>query len=528
MIKRLCTFLILSSIVTTISAKKLMVSNTSASGMSNEIHMALAGDDKSTIDTLVVVGTELYIEDCRHLRDSFLTNLVHLDLSGVSFENDFLPSSSNDGAPGTKGGAFQSMTALKSVILPIDLKVIGDRAFRVCSALEYVELPNSLQAINSRVFFDCGSLAIESLPEGIMTIGAYAFRNCEKLTFENLPTTITSFDANAFEGCTELVLTKLPESLNSMNTTNVFKDCKKIALSALPSGVVGKIANSYFDGFTLNGIQEIPEGVSEIGDFAFRNNYETKSIALPIGLTTLGKGVFASANKNLTEIYFKGNNPPSMDQSNLPFRFLDEISVYIPTGSRVIYNTANFNNHNFKEIIEYDAVFTGVGNWSDVENWSTGILPAANDTVLIDGDITIDDDQSIAGLIVKDGSSVTVANEKYLNVTHILTGNSQDVVTLNGSAQLFRPEDEFTGLEKLSNKNRKTNVSVTSERQIIVDVREVLDDSFSNKVSVFNIFGQLIHQENINTPRIFLNTWFDTGVYFVQIGKQNTHKVIIQ
>ena len=498
--------LILSGMLLSISAKKLTVVNTSAWGMEAAIKTALAGDDRATIDTLLVTGTDLLIADCRHLRDSFLTNLVHLDLSGASFLNDSLPVSVNDGS-GThsKGGAFQSMVSLKSVILPEGLRVIGDRAFRECALLEEIVLPNSLEKIMSRVFLNCKKLALTNLPDGINHLGDYAFGNCE-----------------------ELVLEKLPNELTDMSSTYVFQNCRKLALTSLPVGVTGVVGKQYFDGCYLMGVSQIPDGITQINQYAFRNNWEMTSITFSENLDTLGTGVFAADAKycKLTEICFKGHTSPKTDPENSPFRVPEEVSVYIPAGSLSSYFITPWNT--MKKMVEYQAVFTGVGNWSDVENWSTGILPAANDTVLIDGDITIDDDQSIAGLIVKDGSSVTVANEKYLNVTHILTGNSQDVVTLNGSAQLFRPEDEFTGLEKLSNKNRKTNVSVTSERQIIVDVREVLDDSFSNKVSVFNIFGQLIHQENINTPRIFLNTWFDTGVYFVQIGKQNTHKVIIQ
>jgi hypothetical protein len=60
-------------------------------------------------------------------------------------------------------------------------------------------------------------------------------------------------------------------------------------------------------------------------------------------------------------------------------------------------------------------VFTGTGAWTDTGNWNTNAVPASNEDVIIDGDVTINSEIQIAGLVVSAGKSLTFAEGGQLN-----------------------------------------------------------------------------------------------------------------
>ena len=90
------------------------------------------------------------------------------------------------------------------VIIPDQVKTIGNYAFwrrdEICS----VQLPDSVTKISDDAFRDCITLEQINIPANVKTIGAEAFRNCrrlQKVIFSGIPEKIGVL---AFYGCWKL------------------------------------------------------------------------------------------------------------------------------------------------------------------------------------------------------------------------------------------------------------------------------------------------------------------------------------
>ena len=148
-------------------------------------------------------------------------------------------------------GAFDSMTALKRVILPQSVTYVASDAFRNCTSLERVDLRSRAVAFGKRVFAGCSSLkyinnvvvtdksvdtkvaSILELTEEqftrtspqISTLGSEAFRNCTALEYADLTQLRVSGD-RVFVGCTALKTVDLSE--HTVIGNGMFTDCRSL------------------------------------------------------------------------------------------------------------------------------------------------------------------------------------------------------------------------------------------------------------------------------------------------------------
>ena len=92
-------------------------------------------------------------------------------------------------------------TPIVSVVIPMGVGYIDDRAFMGCSFLKTVTLPNTLITVGHRAFFNCSLLENINIPRSLVTIENGAFFNCRNLKEINLPDTLRSLGSRAFSGC---------------------------------------------------------------------------------------------------------------------------------------------------------------------------------------------------------------------------------------------------------------------------------------------------------------------------------------
>ena len=100
--------------------------------------------------------------------------------------------------------AFESLSDLKSVVIPSLVGTIGDGAFQGCSGLTSITLNNSIAVIENNAFAGCSALTSITLPNSITTIGSYAFLFCTGLTSITIPSTVTTIGDGAFYYCDSL------------------------------------------------------------------------------------------------------------------------------------------------------------------------------------------------------------------------------------------------------------------------------------------------------------------------------------
>lgn len=188
-------------------------------------------------------------------------------------------------------GAFGDCKGLTGIILPMNLKVLGEKSF--CeSGIEIIALPDGLESIGIECFAN-SSLKIVTFPkEATIAIGDKAFFGCENLTSVALSEGITQISSKCFQSCVNLKSVTLPSTLTTIGRTAFFY-CKSLDGIDIPESVKNFgggafwgtpwfktqrdscennlviINNIVVDGRLCVGDIQLPEGVEGIGEHAF-------------------------------------------------------------------------------------------------------------------------------------------------------------------------------------------------------------------------------------------------------------------
>lgn len=187
--------------------------------------------------------------------------------------------------------AFDGCSNLVSITIPQTVNEIGQYAFYGCSSLKEIILPDSLLFISENIFMNCTALSRVMIPEQVISIGGGAFYNCIALESVRIPRTIEAIGKSAFYNCNNLTRAEY-ETLESLCYISYDDEYANPLYYA---------KHLYMDGTEVQRLI-IPEGVSEIGRYAF-NNTTLTYVALPASVTAIGERAFRGCS-NLMAAYF--------------------------------------------------------------------------------------------------------------------------------------------------------------------------------------------------------------------------------
>ena len=177
--------------------------------------------------------------------------------------------------------AFLKCSGLTSVTIPDSVTSIEPSAFSGCSGLKSVTIPNSVTSIGNGVFYGCSVLTSVTMPDSLTEIGDGAFEGCSGLASVTIPDGVTCIGKNAFEGCSGLKDVASPQGVTSIGS-NAFSDCSDLKSVTIPDSVTSIGAEAFYNCHVLESVA-IPDSVTSIGDGAFDGCESLKSINVEVG-----------------------------------------------------------------------------------------------------------------------------------------------------------------------------------------------------------------------------------------------------
>ena len=196
-------------------------------------------------------------------------------------------------------GAFRGRAALKAVILPDGLRVIGSKAFADCLSLEEISFPASLEIVEPLAFFRT-NLTSPVLPQGAAENSSRVWYASGDRTDPagwtwNLLADGTAMISGYPQQGTEMVfpgeMDGRPVTAIMQHESRYLADSDRIKTVRLPAGlkVIGERAF-----YRFSSIRElaVPQDLEEIGNGAFYNASHVDHIKLPDTLKRLGREAF--------------------------------------------------------------------------------------------------------------------------------------------------------------------------------------------------------------------------------------------
>ena len=243
--------------------------------------------------------------------------------------------------------AFASHENLTNVVLPASLRKIGSRAFEDCAGLQGITIPASVSEIGYMTFSFClnlqqievasGNSSFSSkdgvlydqeggrliqypagragdyqVPEGVTEIGENAFSFATNLTHVSIPRGLTKIGSFAFQLCSSMTNITIPASVTTIGE-GAFGGCYRLAEISVQEGNPSYLteAGNLYDKNRATLVQyaygakensfTVPQGVQQIGNYAFWNCTNLIQVTLPEGVTKIGRGAFQFA-RNLHQV----------------------------------------------------------------------------------------------------------------------------------------------------------------------------------------------------------------------------------
>ncbi|MCR4917108.1 MAG: leucine-rich repeat protein [Prevotella sp.] len=285
---------------------------------------------------------------------------------------------------------------------------------RDITSFEELSYFTGLTKIRSAAFEGCNSLSAVIIPENVKSVGDNAFKSCYGLTSIIIPKSVNRIGAEVFGSCTSLTSFVVEEG-NIIYDSR--EDCKAIIETAtntliagckntmIPNSVTAIGSSAFLGCFGLTSMI-IPKNVVTIGESAFKYCNNLAYVSIPQNVTSIGNGAFQGCN-SLTTVKIKVHEPLPIEANTFSNR--RDAMLIVPIGCGTEYGDADYwkEFNPIKEVILGDTNCDWIVSIGDVTilvdylmgNTSVIFVDDAAD-VDANGEITITDAIGIANIIL--------------------------------------------------------------------------------------------------------------------------------
>ena len=183
----------------------------------------------------------------------------------------------------------QYTNIIENIVIDDTITNIGEYAFSKCSNVKDIKIPEGVKNIKKSTFEECSRLESITIPKGVTSIENMAFYGCSSLVNITIPEKVINIGI-AFNKCESLEQIEVnPENENYMSENGILFNKEKTKIIKYPSAKRDK--EEYI----------IPNGVTEIEEYAFRECTVLTKITIPNGLEKIGMYSFENCS-NLTTV----------------------------------------------------------------------------------------------------------------------------------------------------------------------------------------------------------------------------------
>ena len=214
------------------------------------------------------------------------------------------------------------MEKLTGIIIPDNVKYIGDCAFQLCRGLKTVYLGKNLKEIGNYAFQTCTDLENLIWSKEIERIGKYAFQWCTSLSSVVIPDSVRVVREGTFQNCTLMQELTIGKSVKKIEPFAFNCEYQQSPIERVNyNGSVSEWCGIDFGGGSNNPIQysqnlyidavlvtelRIPDGVQQVSAGTFYMDTALVKVHVPQSVEQIGYNAFGNCS-NLEHFEYAGN-----------------------------------------------------------------------------------------------------------------------------------------------------------------------------------------------------------------------------
>lgn len=250
-------------------------------------------------------------------------------------------------------GIFYGCKSIESITIPASVTTMAEEGFYYCDNLKSIyfsdldsflnidRIPATFGSnLNVDYYIDGKLLTELTIPEGVTKIGKDTFAGCKSLESVTIPDSVTSIGKEAFYACRNLGSITIPASVTKIEE-EAFSRCEaleSVYFSDLTSMFKMEYQYSgwrdvdyYINGELVTDLN-IPDGIINIGDYAFSGCKSLKTVTISSNVERIGIDAFRDCS-NLKSITIPDSVTEIGEGWNEAFKGCDDLIIHAHSGS---------------------------------------------------------------------------------------------------------------------------------------------------------------------------------------------------